>query len=122
MGVLLMCKTYPPYVTVLEHDGNIYYGIIKIKSKQYTTLYCFHLMEESHQKDLLDLADTWWWQSNRSIPICLFMQEEMEIYENYTHRFNTDSVTFISGPAISLSDLPTKRIKRRNITLKKRKT
>ena len=121
MGVTVMTKTYPPYVTVLEHDGKIYYGIIKIRSKQYTTLYCFHLMEESLQKELLLLADTWWWQFNRSIPICLAMQEEMEIFDDYTLRYNTDSVTFLSGPSVSLSDLPTKRIKRRNITLKKKK-
>lgn len=121
MGVTVMTKTYPPYVTVLEHDGKMYYGIIKIRSKQYTTLYCFHLMEESQQKDLLELADIWWWQCNRTIPICLFMQEDMEQFEEQTLRFNTDSVTFLSGPSISLSDLPTKRIKRRNITLKKKK-
>lgn len=113
-------KTYP-YVTVIEHDGSMYYGIIKIKSKQYCTLYCFHLMDESQQEKLLDLAYTWWCQSNRTIPICLFFREEMEQYEDYTKRFNTDTVNFVSGPVISLSDLPTKRIKRRNVALKKRK-
>lgn len=113
-------KTYP-FVTVIEHDGIIYYGIIKIKSKQYTTIYCFQEMEESQQEDLLILANDWWWQSNRTIPICLFMQEEIEKFEMYTKRFNTDRINIISGPEISLSDLPTKRIKRRNIALKKKK-
>ena len=113
-------KTYP-YVTVIQHEGKTYYGLIKIKSKQYCTLYCFHLMNENQQEHLLDLGYAWWHQSNRSIPICLFFQEEMEKYEDYTQRFNTVDVTFVSGPVISLSDLPTKRIKRRNVALKKRK-
>lgn len=113
-------KTYP-FVTVIEHDEIIYYGIIKIKSKQYMTLYCFHEMDESLQEELLLLANNWWWQSNRTIPICLFMQEEMEKFEPFTKRFNTDQVKIHSGPVISLSDLPTKRIKRRNVALKKRK-
>jgi hypothetical protein len=113
-------KTYP-YVTVLEHNGVTYYGIIKIKSKQYCTLYCFHLMNEDQQEELLEQAYIWWCQSNRTIPMCLFMREEIEQYEVFTQRFNTDSVKFISGPVISLSDLPTKRIKRRNVALKKRK-
>lgn len=113
-------KTYP-FVTVIEHNEIKYYGIIKIKSKQYITLYCFNKMDETLQEELLVLANNWWWQSNRSIPICLFMQEEMEKYENYTTRFNTDQCTVISGPVISLSDLPTKRIKRRNVALKKKK-
>jgi hypothetical protein len=108
-------------VTILEHDGIIYYGIIKIKSKQYITLYWFSDMNESFQEELLLLANNWWWQSNRTIPICLFMQEEMEKFEPYTKRFNTDQVKIHSGPVLSLSDLPTKRIKRRNVALKKRK-
>lgn len=113
-------NTYP-FVTVIEHDGMIYYGIIKIKSKQYTTIYCFHKMDISEQSELVELANSWWLQSNRTIPICLFIREEMEKFEEYTMRFNTDSIKFISGPIISLSDLPTKRIKRRNVALKKKK-
>lgn len=112
-------KTYP-CVTVIEHDGQIYYGIIKIKSKQYITLYCFDSMNENLQEDLLLLANNWWWQSNRTIPISLFMCDEMVKFEPYTKRFDTPSVKVLSGPVISLSDLPTKRIKRRNIVLKKK--
>lgn len=110
-----------PFITVLECDGEQYIGVLKIKSKQYITLYCFNKMPEAQKKDLIDLAQQWWWQSNRAIPISLFMREEMEDYEKYTLRFNTDSCTNIQGPLISLSELPTKRIKRRNIALKRKK-
>lgn len=110
-----------PFITVLECDGEQYIGVLKIKSKQYITLYCFNNMPEDQKKELIDLAQQWWWQSNRAIPISLFMREEMEDYEKYTLRFNTDSCTNIQGPLISLSELPTKRIKRRNIALKRKK-
>ena len=110
-----------PFITVLECDGVQYIGVLKIKSKQYITLYCFNNMSEVRQKELIDLAQQWWWQSNRAIPISLFMREEMEDYEKYTLRFNTDACTNIQGPLISLSELPTKRIKRRNIALKRKK-
>lgn len=109
------------YITVLENSDTTYYGILKIKSKQYITLYCLNNMQEDEQKKLLEYGEQWWWQSNRGIPISLFMREEMEQYEKYTVRFNTDQCILISGPLISLSELPTKRIKRRNITLKKKK-
>lgn len=110
-----------PYITIIEHNGNIYYGIIKIKSKQYITLYCLNDMSNEVISTILEHAKQWWWQSNRSIPISLFMREEMEDFEEFTRRWNTDSVKHISGPMISLSDLPIKRIKRRNVTLKKKK-
>lgn len=110
-------KTYP-FITVIEHDDRVYYGIIKIKSKQYISLYCFQEMSASDQEDLFELGKQWWWQSNRLIPISLYMQEEMERFEFCVKRFNTDSVKLITGPLISLSDLPTKRVKRRNLALK----
>lgn len=112
-------KTYP-FVTMLEHNGLIYYGIVKIKSKQYITLYCFDSMIENLQEELLLLANNWWWQSNRTIPISLFMCDEMVKFEAFTKRFDTQTVRILSGPVISLADLPVKRIKRRNISLKKR--
>lgn len=118
---MIQYNTIPPFITFLQFNGKDYLGIIKIKSKQYTTLYSFDLMSDSLQDELLGLAHDWWWQSNRSIPICLFFQEEMEKFEPYTQRFDTSLVNFVSGPVISLSNLPTKRIKRRNIALKKKK-
>lgn len=114
-------NTLPPFITVIKVNDQEFIGVIKIKSKQYTTIYSFDLMSESLQDELLTLAHDWWWQSNRSIPVCLFFQEEMEKFEPYTQRFDTSLVNFVHGPVISLSDLPTKRIKRRNVSLKKRK-
>lgn len=114
-------NTTPPFVTIIEHNDMLYYGVVKIKSKQYITLYCFNKMDLDKQNTLIEYGKQWWWQSNRSIPISLFMREEMEDFEPFTHRFNTDQVKVISGPIISLSELPTKRIKRRNITLKRKK-
>ncbi|AXC39228.1 UNVERIFIED_ORG: hypothetical protein [Escherichia phage CMSTMSU] len=82
-------NTIPPFITVVQCDGKTFIGIIKIKSKQYTTLYCFDDMDEPMQDELLGIAHDWWWQSNRSIPVCLFFQEEMEKFEPYTQRFDT---------------------------------
>ncbi len=113
-------NTIPPFITVVQCDGKTFIGIIKIKSKQYTTLYCFEDMDEPMQDELLGIAHDWWWQSNRSIPVCLFFQEEMEKFEPYTQRFDTPAVNFVCGPVVSLSDLPQKRIKRRNVALKKK--
>ncbi len=110
-----------PFITVLTCNGEQYIGVLKIKSKQYITLYCFNNMPEVDKNELIALAQQWWWQSNRAIPISLFMREEMEVYEKYTVRFNTDLCSNIKGPLISLSELPTKRIKRRNIALKRKK-
>jgi hypothetical protein len=96
-------------------------GIVKIKSKQYITIYDLSkITDPATKKLLLSFAHEWWWQSNRTIPVCLFFQEEMEKFEPYTQRFDTPSVNFVCGPVVSLSNLPQKRIKRRNVALKKK--
>ncbi len=50
---MIQYSTIPPFITVLQFNGKDYIGIIKIKSKQYTTLYCFDLMDDSMQDELL---------------------------------------------------------------------
>lgn len=113
-------KNINPYVTTVIHGGTIYYGILKIRSKEYITLYNLMDMNEDEQNKILALAETWWWQSNRSIPISVFMSDDLEYYNKHCIRFNTASV-IVDGPNISLNELPSKRIKRRNQTLKKKK-
>lgn len=113
-------KNINPYITNIIGSSGSYFGILKIRSKDYVSLYCFKDMPQEDIEELLKLAEKWWWQSNRTIPISVFMSEDIVKFEKYCIRFSTQMVEII-GPNISLSDLPSKRIKRRNLTLKKRK-
>lgn len=108
-----------PYITIIQHNDRTFYGIIKIKSKEFTSLYDLNAMPTYERQLMMEYADTWWWRSNRTIPISVYMSMEMEQFEKYCIRFNTNTIQSITGPNISLSELPSKRIKRRNLTLKK---
>jgi hypothetical protein len=68
----------------------------------------------------LELGDIWWWESNRAIPINLFLKEEWIIFKPFLRTFNNKSLEIVHGPVVSMTDFTKKRTKRRSITLVKR--
>jgi hypothetical protein len=68
----------------------------------------------------LELGEIWWWESNRSIPINIFLKDEWGIFKPYVKTFNNKGLQVIHGPVVSMSDFSKKRSKRRSITLVKR--
>lgn len=83
-----------------------------------TSFYDFSSISEASDKQLfLDLADQWWWESSRQIPINLFLKAEWEAFKHCLRVFNSKDVTILHGPVVSLTDLSQKKNKRRSITL-----
>lgn len=109
----------PDYVTYGIVNSTEIVGIVKIKTKQFITLYDFSKIKNPlDKKELLSYASIWWNQSNRTIPISIFIKNDIEKFESFTTRIDADEFELIHGPLVSISDIPRKRIKRRNVALK----
>ena len=109
----------PDYVTYGVFDSREIVGIVKIKTKQFITLYDFSKIKNpADKKELLSFAAIWWSQSNRTIPISIFIKNDIEKFEAFTTRIDTDAFELLHGPLVAISDIPRKRIKRRNVALK----
>ena len=81
-------------------------------------MYNFSDINTIESKQLfLELGETWWWESNRSIPINLFLKEEWAVFSSCKMVFNNKNLTILSGPCTSLNDISQKRSKRKSITL-----
>jgi hypothetical protein len=65
----------------------------------------------------LEMGETWWWESNRKIPINIFLKSEMQIFRPYIKTFNSKDVELIFGPLVNLSEIAEKRVKRKSIQL-----
>jgi hypothetical protein len=63
------------------------------------------------------IAEIWWWESNRQIPISIFLAKEMAVFRYIIRNFSTKDVKVMFGPVTSLNDIMTKRVKRKSITL-----
>jgi hypothetical protein len=110
-----------PFITVCSYSGQEFVGIIQNRDDAITTFYDYGGIVMPEMKALfLELADEWWWNSNRMIPIHLFLKDDWTPFRPYLKTFNNKSLEIIHGPVTSMNDLARKRIKKRSITLVKR--
>jgi hypothetical protein len=65
----------------------------------------------------LEFADQWWWESNRLVPINVFLKQDWVEFRVCLKTFNSKDVEIKHGPYISLKEISNKRSKRRSITL-----
>ena len=72
------------------------------------------------KKLLLDLGDIWWWESNRMIPINIFLKKEMERLSYTLITMNSKNVKIVIGPCVNVNNLAVKRIKRKSVQLLRR--
>lgn len=110
-----------PFITVISFANQDYVGIIQNRDDQYTSLYDYGSIASGDAKQLfLELGEIWWWESNRQIPINIFLKEEWGPFKSCLRTFNNKNLTIVHGPVTSLNELNKKRSKRRSITLVKR--
>jgi hypothetical protein len=120
MGVELFEKIAEryPFITFCTYASNEYVGVIQNRDDQITTIYDFGgIVHEVQKRDFLELANQWWWESNRSIPINIFLKQDWEQFKPYLKTFINKDLEIILGPATSLQELSRKKVKRRSITL-----
>jgi len=110
-----------PFITVCSYANSEYIGIIQNRDDTVTTFYDYGSIVEGELKTrFLELGDNWWWESNRLIPINIFLREDWSIFKPYLKTFNNKSLEILHGPCTSMNELTKKRIKRKSITLVKR--
>lgn len=107
-----------PFLTYLIYGGNEYIGVIQNLDEVITTIYDYGALKTVEQKQqFLELAETWWWESNRLIPINVFLKEDWTPFRTVVKTMNSKDVEIKFGPHVSLREIAAKRSKRRSITL-----
>ena len=107
-----------PFLTFLVYGGNEYIGVIQNLDEVITTIYDYGALRILEQKQqFLELAEMWWWESNRLIPINVFLKAEWTPFRSVVKTMNSKDVEIKFGPQVSLKEIAAKRSKRRSITL-----
>lgn len=110
-----------PFITVCSYANQDYVGIVQNRDEMVTTIYDYgSIVDAAIKEKFLELGEIWWWESNRLIPINLFLKQEWSIFKPYIRTFNNKSLVVIHGPVCSMAELSKRRSKRRSITLVKR--
>lgn len=110
-----------PFISVLNHVDQEYVGIIINQDNQITSMYDYSLIKSDLEKNrFIELGEAWWWESNRQIPISIFLAREIFTYRYAIRNFATKDIKVLLGPITSLNDIIIKRVKRKSITLVRR--
>ena len=110
-----------PFITLCVYASQEYVGIIQNRDDVITTIYDFGSITDLEAKKLfLELANTWWWESNRSIPINIFLKQDWDPFRIYLRTFINTDLEVLHGPVCSLADMARKKSKRKSITLVRR--
>lgn len=107
-----------PFISCIKSNDTEYIGIILNYDNLLVSIYDIAMIvDEEFRKIFLEMGELWWWESNRKIPINIFLKNEMKLFRSYIKTFNSKDVELIFGPTVNLSDISEKRVKRKSIQL-----
>lgn len=107
-----------PFLSVVTYGGNEYIGIIINQDATVTSMYVYtELRTKDEQSTFLELGEAWWWESNRLIPINIFLKNEMDPFKYCIITMNSKDVRVMIGPCVNISNMTVKRIKRKSVQL-----
>ena len=107
-----------PFISLCIYADAEYVGIIQNRDDAVTTIYDFGaILDQVQKRRYLYLANQWWWESNRSIPINIFLRTDWEPFRYTLKTFSNKDLTIVHGPVCSLTDIIKKKSKRHSITL-----
>ncbi len=118
-NIKAVLETYPflSYGTMLDTP---YLGIVQNCDAQLISMYLITaIATEKRRRDFLTCGDLWWWGSNRMVPINIFLKQRFDFRDTLKH-FSRKDFDLEAGPAVSLQDLISRRVRKRQITLNRK--
>ena len=113
-----MFQTNYPFVSCIKSNDIEYVGIVINFDNYVASIYDISMLRNDDEKRIfLEMGDVWWWESNRKIPINIFLKQEMQLFRYAIKTFNSKDIDLVFGPTVNLSEIAEKRIKRKSIQL-----
>lgn len=107
-----------PFISCIRAGDHEIVGIIINFDDFITSIYDISVLKSPDETRIfLEMGETWWWESNRQIPINIFLKKEMIGFRYCVRNFNSKDVEMVFGPRVNLSEIAKKRIKRKSIQL-----
>jgi|TARA_Y100000114_G_C11598860_1_gene249402 hypothetical protein len=110
-----------PFLSVVTYGGQEFIGIVNNQDNLTTTMYVYSdVLTPEEKAKLIELGEIWWWESNRMLPINIFLRKEMGAFKHIQRTMNSKDVKVTHGPTVNLNKLTVKRIKRKSVQLLKK--
>lgn len=110
-----------PFLTLIRKGTLEFIGIVSNQDNQVTSFYDYgRIMLPADKMKFLKMGETWWWESNRKIPINIFLKGDFSYFKPTLVSLSTKDIEIVHGPCVRLDEISKKRIKRRTIQLMRR--
>ena len=111
-------ETNFPFLNIVQYGGNEYVGIINNQDNYVTSMYVYtQLRTEEEKKHFLAMGEVWWFESNRTLPISIFLPKEFDAFRHCLITMNSKDVKVSVGPIVNIGNLAIKRVKRKSVQL-----
>lgn len=97
-------KTHP-FLSLVSVSTQEYVGIIQNSDSKVISLYQYDIIPQNLKQVFLEFGSNWWWESNRKIPINIFIGKDFAVFRPYLRTYSSKESKIIFGPVIRLSDL-----------------
>jgi len=112
-----------PFLSLVKKGTMEFVGIVQNQDANVISFYDYGKIVEADDKSrFLELGDVWWWESNRKLPINIFIKNDFKYFRYTLTTLNGKDVQIVHGPTVKLDDIAKKRVKRRTIQLVRRPT
>lgn len=114
-------EKFPFLAMGVTKDEERFVGLVLNRTKNFIAMYVLDdLKTIEEKKEFLGLAEQWWWESNRMLPISVFLKDDIAPYRYALRNFGIKEIEIQVGPVTSLAFIAPKRIKRKTVNLTSR--
>jgi hypothetical protein len=107
-----------PFLSLCKAGDEELIGIIQNYNANLASIYVYNILHTIEDKqEFLVMGEEWWWGSNRVLPINLVVGPKFKKFSYCLKIYNIKDFTILHGEPVSLQNIITKRIKRRQIQL-----
>lgn len=98
-----------------------YLGVIQNSDTQLISIYILtDIPSKELREEFLKFSNEWWWESNRQIPINIFLKDRFKPFRVFLKHFSRKDFVLLSGQVVSLQETIARRVRKRQITLVRR--
>lgn len=107
-----------PFFSLVKIKDMYLIGVVQNCDVKFSSVYVFEKIPTQELKELfLELCSEWWDETNREIPINIVMGQRFHPFKDYLFTFNERDFTIEDGHRVSLSDIASRKSKRKNVRL-----
>ena len=107
-----------PFLSLIRKGDMEFVGIVQNQDQHVTSFYDYgRIMSPQDKMRYLKSGEIWWHESNRKIPINIFLKGDFKYFRTTLVTLNSKDVEIVHGPTVRLSEISKKRVKRRTIQL-----